>query len=184
MNRTWWIGAAMLLTAVSAALLPQIERLHSSPPGEHRTVETLSSAGEGIVLGDANLVDEVGGLPFSMSIGSVGWKDGVLSLDLKVTDSRLEPGEVYADMALAFSFAFRDTENVDQVMLRVIAEDKWLGTARLLLAADARRQELSGELLRELQTAGNLPLQGRLKAAFRVSETSLWKNQFIPPSSG
>ncbi|WP_025691448.1 hypothetical protein [Paenibacillus zanthoxyli] len=184
MNRTWWIGAAMLVTAVSAALLPKMESLHSSMLGEHRTMETLSPAKDGIILGNANLVDSVGSLPFSMSIGSVGLENGVLSLDLKITDSRLQPSEVYADMAKAFLFAFRDTENIDQVMLRVIAEDKWLGTARLLLAADARRQELSGELLRELQTAGNLPLPGRLKAAFRISETSLWKNQFIPASSG
>ncbi|MFD1774154.1 hypothetical protein [Paenibacillus rhizophilus] len=181
MNRTWWIGAAMLLTAASAVLLPKMESLHSSAVRVHGTLETFSPGSSGMVLSNGNLVDAVGGLDLSLSIGSVDWEDGVLTLDLKVTDSSLQPKEVYADMAKTFYFAFRDTENVDQVMLRVIAEDKWLGTARLLLAADARRRELSPELLGELQTADNFPLPGRLKAAFRISETSLWKNQFIAP---
>lgn len=181
MNRTWWIGAAMLLTAAFAVLLPKLESLHSSELRAHGTVETLSPGSSGVVLSNRNLVDAVGSLTLSLPIGSVDWEDGVLSLDLKVTDSSLQPKEVYAAMAKTFDFAFRNTENVDQVMLRVIAEDKWLGTARLLLAADARRRELSPELLGELEMTDNVPLPEPLKAAFRISESNLWKNQFIGP---
>ncbi|MNP87262.1 hypothetical protein D3C76_1880300 [compost metagenome] len=62
-----------------------------------------------------------------------------------------------------------------------MAEDRWIGSSRLLLAADARRSELTPELLEELENAGNIPLPPSLKSALRISETSLWKNQFIVP---
>lgn len=184
MNRSWWIGAALLLTAASAVLLPQMESLQSSAFHARGTVETFLPGRGGIVLGDGNLVDRIGSLPFTLSIGSAGWEEGVLSLDLTITDSSIRPGEVYADMARVFSFAFGETENVDQVLLRIIAEDKWTGTSRLLLAADARRSELMPGSVKELQEAGDRPLSAALKSAVRISETALWKNQFMVSPSG
>ncbi|MBY9081645.1 hypothetical protein KIH86_04625 [Paenibacillus sp. HN-1] len=181
MNRSWWIGAALVVTAASALLLPRMELLQSSPKQASGTVETFSQKGDKLVMGEGNLVDAVGGIPFHLPIGSVGWEEGVLSLDLKVTDTAVRPGDVYADMSSVLSFAFRNTENVDQVLLRIMAEDRWVGSSRLLLAADVRRSELTPELLEELEKTGNIPLPASLKSALRISETSLWKNQFIIP---
>ncbi|MNN44556.1 hypothetical protein D3C81_1588510 [compost metagenome] len=84
-------------------------------------------------------------------------------------------------MALAVSFAFQETENVDQLLLRVVAEDKWLDSRRLLLAGDIRRGEWSLQLQQALQTSGNQPLAASLKNGFRISESELWRKQFIYP---
>ncbi|MFC3745839.1 hypothetical protein [Paenibacillus sp. GCM10012306] len=180
MNRTWWIGALLLLTAGSAILLPQFAELELSLRQERGAVETFSE-GSHNVLDDTNLVDAIGALPLTLSIGSVGWENGVLSLDLMVTGNDHEPEELYRNMAQAIAFAIQDTSNVKQLLLRIVAEDKWTQTRRLLLAGDIRRQEWSGELQRELLNTGNHPLSGHLISSFRISESDLWKNQFISP---
>lgn len=178
MNRGWLIGTALLVTVASAVILPQLAALEPALP-QHRAVETL---GGGVTtLANDNLVDVLSKLPFSLAIDSVGWKTGVLSLDLKVTSNDHEPKELYQNMALAISFAFEDTENVDQLLLRIVAEDKWLDSRRLLLAGDIRRQEWSLQLQQALQSAGNQPLPDSLKAGFRISESELWRKQFIYP---
>lgn len=177
MNRGWLIGTVMLVTAASAVILPQLADLASMLP-QHGAVETFAKGG---VLEEDNLVDAVSTIPFTLTIDSVGWKHGILSLDLKVTGNDHEPRELYQNMARAISFAFEETENVDQLLLRIVAEDKWLDSRRLLLAGDIRRQEWSPQLLYALQTTGNVPLPDGLKTGFRISESELWKKQFIYP---
>ena len=178
MNRGWVIGTAMLVTAATAVILPQLASLESALP-QHRAVETLS---EGVTtLSGDNLVDVLSKLPLSLAIDSVGWKNQVLSLDLKVTGNDHEPRELYQNMAQAISFAFEDTENVDQLLLRIVAEDKWLDSRRLLIAGDIRRDEWSLQLQQALQSAGNQPLPDSLKDGFRISESELWRKQFIYP---
>lgn len=181
MNRAWLIGAVTLLTATSAVILPLLlADLDSSLQQEQVAVETLTD-GHNTVLDNNNLVDVVGALPLSLPIDSVGWEDHVLSLDLQVNGNDHEPEELYQNMAQVISFVFQETANVNQLLLRIVAEDKWLGSRRLLLAADIRRQEWSYQLQEELQSAGNSPLTDRLKSGFRISESELWKNQFISP---
>ncbi|ULO09305.1 hypothetical protein H1230_11325 [Paenibacillus sp. 19GGS1-52] len=181
MNRAWLIGAVTLLTATSAVILPlMLADLDSSLQQERIAVETFTG-GHNTMLDNTNLVDVVGALPLSLPIDSVGWEDHVLSLDLLVTGNDHEPEELYQNMAQVISFAFQETANVNQLLLRIVAEDKWLGSRRLLLAGDIRRQEWSRELQDELQSAGNSPLTGHLKSGFRISESELWKNQFISP---
>lgn len=179
MNRNWLIVTVLLLSAASAVLLPKLASLEESGQLQKGAVETFSGAG--IVLGDDNLVDQMATLPLSLAIDSVGWKSGVLSLDLKVTGNAHEPQELYQNMAAAISYAFQETANVDQLLLRVVAEDKWLNSRRLLLAGDIRRREWSLQLHKELLTAGNHPLPEELKKGFRISESELWKKQFIYP---
>ncbi|MNI56939.1 hypothetical protein D3C73_1119710 [compost metagenome] len=168
----------MLVAAASAVFLPQLASLEPALP-HYRAVETLGAGGT--TLTDDNLVDAMNKLPFSLVIDSVGWKNRVLSLDLKVTGNDHEPKELYQNMALAISFAFQETENVDQLLLRVVAEDKWLDSRRLLLAGDIRRGEWSLQLQQALQTSGNQPLAASLKNGFRISESELWRKQFIYP---
>ncbi|QSF43202.1 hypothetical protein [Paenibacillus tianjinensis] len=178
MNRSWLIGIAMLLTAAVAVILPGLASLEPALQ-QSRAVETLG--GGSTTLANDNLVDVISKLPFTLDIDSVGWKNQILSLDLKVTGNDHEPQELYQNMALAISFAFQDTENIDQLLLRIVAEDKWLDSRRLLLAGDIRRTEWSLQLQQELQSAGNGPLPERLKNGFRISESELWRKQFIYP---
>ncbi|MBW4082837.1 hypothetical protein [Paenibacillus sp. S150] len=179
MNRSWLIGTALLITAASALILPQLAALEPSIQRQHGAVETFG--GGGVVLDNDNLVDRLEELPLSLSIDRVGWKGRVLSLDLKVTGNDPEPQELYQNMALAISFAFQETANVDQLLLRVVAEDKWLDSRRLLLAGDIRRTEWSLRLQEALQTAANCPLPESVKSGLRISESELWKKQFIYP---
>jgi len=180
MSRAWWIGAVLLLGAASAVLLPQLADLDAGLRRGPGVVETFSGGRPGI-LDESNLVDKLGALPLELQIGSAGWRNNVLSIDLKVTGNDNEPGEICRDMAEVMSFAFKDTGNVDQLLLRIIAEDKWLGSRRLLLAADIRRPEWSLQLQHELAAAGNAPLSEILRTRFRISESDLWKKQFITP---
>ncbi|MBT2288594.1 hypothetical protein J7E73_05480 [Paenibacillus albidus] len=180
MNRAWWIGAAALMAAASAAVLPKLADLDAAVRQQYGTVEVFTD-GSYTVLEDDNLVDALGAYPFTLAIGSAGWKNGVLSLDLKVTGNDHEPAELYRNMAGAISFAFEETDNVNQLLLRLVADDKWLGTRRLLLAADIRRGEWTKTLQEELAAAGNVRLPERLKTRFRISESELWINQFISP---
>lgn len=179
MNRSWLIGTVMLLTAATTLLLPQLAGSGSRLQGVYGAVETISPAG--IVLGNDNLVDILEEIPFSLTIDRAGWENRVLSLDLKVTGNDHEPQELYHNMALAIAFAMQETANVDQLLLRVVAEDKWLDTRRLLLAGDIRRSEWSLPLQNALQDTGNSPLPSLLKNGFRISESELWKKQFIYP---
>ncbi|WP_150271047.1 hypothetical protein [Paenibacillus tepidiphilus] len=179
MNRSWLIGIVMLAAAASAAVLPQLAELEAAQH-RHRGVAEATFADDR-VLGNNNLVDALAALPLSLSVDSVGWNGRVLSLDLKVTGSDHTPGELYNNMAEAMTFAFQETSNVGQLLVRVIAEDKWLGTRRLLLAGDIRRTEWSPQLMEELRQAGDHPLPERLKTLLRISESDLWKQQFIHP---
>lgn len=179
MNRGWMIGTVMLVTAASAVILPQLATLESVLKGQRGAVQTFS--GSHVLLGEDNLVDGLSGLPLTLSIDSAGFERNVLSLDLKVTGNDHEPGELYRNMAEAISFAFQETENVNQLLLRIVVEDKWLDTRRLLLAGDIRRSEWSLKLQQELMNAGNLPLANPLKNQFRISESELWRRQFIYP---
>lgn len=179
MNRSWLIGTVMLLSAATTVLLPQLAGSGIDSQGVYGAMETISPSGT--VLGNDNLVDLLGGLPFSLLIDKAGWENHVLTLDLKVTGNDHEPQELYQNMAQAIAFAFQDTANVEQLLLRVVAEDKWLDTRRLLLAGDIRRGEWSLRLQEALQNAGNSPLPDSLKNGFRISESELWKKQFIYP---
>ncbi|OMD83268.1 MULTISPECIES: hypothetical protein [Paenibacillus] len=180
MNKAWWVGAVLLLTATSAVILPKVADMDSTLQQRNGAVETFTG-GHNTVLDNDNLVDVLGSLPLTLSIDSVGWEDHVLSLDLKVSGNDHEPQELYRNMAQTISFAFQETLNVDQLLLRIVVMDKWLDSRRLLLAGDIRRAEWSVELQNELQSAGNLPISERLKTGFRISETELWKKQFIYP---
>lgn len=180
MNKVWWIGAVMLLSVTAVVILPQVADLDLNVQQKKGAVETFSDSRH-VVLDNDNLIDVLGTLPFSLSIDSVGWENHVLSLDLKVNGNEHEPEECYQNMAQAISFAFQQTSNVDQLLLRIVVMDKWLDSRRLLLAGDIRRQEWSVDLQNELQSTGNVSLPAHLKAGFRISETELWKKQFSYP---
>ncbi|WP_379129176.1 hypothetical protein [Paenibacillus sp. sgz500958] len=180
MERAWWVGAVLLLSAASAVVLPRLADLDSVMRQGPGVVETFRGD-KSRTLNENNLVDLLGALPFTLTIDNVGWNNSVLSLDLRVTSNDLEPQQIYKDMALAISFAFQDTTNVNQLLLRIIAEDKWIGSRRMLLAGDIRRTEWTLHSLQDLETTGDVMLPDRLRIGFRISESDLWKKQFTTP---
>ncbi|WP_340024447.1 hypothetical protein MHI24_04895 [Paenibacillus sp. FSL K6-1096] len=179
MNRSWLIGAVLLLSAATTLVLPQLAGLGPAAKGVYGDVMITGPGSR--MLEDDNLVDALSSVPFSLAIDKAGWENGVLSLDLKVNSDHHEPKELYRNMALAVAFAIQETDNVDQLLLRVVAEDQWLDTRRLLLAGDIRRSEWSPLLQQALEHAGNTPLPEALKTGLRISESELWKKQFIHP---
>lgn len=179
MNRNWLIGTVLLLSAATTLVLPQLAGLGPAAQGVYGDV--LSTGPGSRVLENDNLVDALDRVPFSLAIDKAGWENGVLSLDLKVNGNHHEPEELYRNMALAVAFAMEETDNVDQLLLRVVAEDEWLETRHLLLAGDIRRSEWSPLLQQALEDAGNAPLPAALKTGLRISESELWKKQFKYP---
>lgn len=179
MNRRRLIGMVLLLSAATTLALPQLAGLGPAAQGVYGDVMVTGPGSR--MLENDNLVDALSAVPFSLAIDKAGWENGVLSLDLKVSGDHHEPEEVYRNMALAIAFAMQETDNVDQLLLRVVTEDQWLDTRRLLLAGDIRRTEWSPLLQKALEDAGNTPLPDVLKTGLRISESELWKKQFLVP---
>ncbi|MNP65499.1 hypothetical protein D3C76_1610950 [compost metagenome] len=84
---------------------------------------------------------------------------------------------MYKGMAEIISFAFERTTNIDQLLLRLVAEDRWVGSKYLLLAADVRRGNWPSSALSELRNTGDNELSSELKSWFRVTESHLWKKR-------
>ncbi|KAA9006233.1 hypothetical protein F4V43_04535 [Paenibacillus spiritus] len=116
------LAAALLATLLFAFLLPALAGLDGSV--RHGGERPVMASSEPVQLSGGTLVDELAALPLTLPIGRAGWSDGALSLDLQVTDSAQPPGEVYLNIADVLDFAFGRTDNVNQVLLRIIAVDK------------------------------------------------------------
>lgn len=112
MNRSWLIGTALLLSAATTMLLPQLAGNVITAQSNYSAVQTIGP--DGLVLENDNLVDALSEIPFSLMIDKAGWENGVLSMDLKVNGDAHEPQELYRNMALAIGFAIQETSNVDQ----------------------------------------------------------------------
>lgn len=140
--------------------------------------EVLQSSNP-VKLEDHNLVDYLHELKLAAQISKVKWNSGVLTIDLRAADESSDPSDIYEDIATVASFSFEETVNVQQLMLRVMAEDEWMGSRHLLLSADIRRSEWNLEALQLLKTWKSAELPDELKQRFHMSETNLWRRQFI-----
>lgn len=129
-------------------------------------------------LSDDNLVDALKQLSLSVPIAKVGWDGSILSIDLKVIDDNMTATDLYKNMAEFIAFSFGHTTNVDQLLIRLLAEDKWLGTRYLLLASDVRRGEWPLTALQQLKATHQEELSHDIVAWFRITETSLWRSRF------
>ncbi|WP_211745022.1 hypothetical protein [Paenibacillus sp. Marseille-Q4541] len=168
------IGAAVLLSTF-------VTLQGSEYPEQSKEV---FSPGDRVTLTDTNLVDVLHELSLNTPISKVKWSKNVLTLDLKVTGSSIVPSDIYIDMASIASFSMDRTSNVNQLMLRFLAEDEWIGSRHLLLSADIRRSEWSSEALKKLKEWKNAELPEELIQRFHMTETNLWREQFISPEKG
>lgn len=177
MNRWILMGCTMLLCLGLILFLPKLFAFQTSSVQLKGTV-TVFNPHASTTLSDDNLVDILSSLPFTLPISQVEWKKSTLSLDLKIVTPESTITEIYENMAEAISFSFENTPNVNRLMLRLVAEDRWVNTRHLLLAADVSRQVWNTELNKELRNNGEAPLSDHLKQTFRITETKLWQNQF------
>ncbi|MDP4096654.1 hypothetical protein OIN60_07710 [Paenibacillus sp. P96] len=177
MKRLTVFTGTLLLTIGAAALLPVLQQLDDYA-GQAENSRAVLLPQPRMELNDYNLVDQLNELSLTMPITKVNWKQAVLTLDLKMPDTAAEPATVYKNIADAASYCFYGTSNVQQLLLRVVAEDPWTGKRHLLIAADIRRDEWSADALRELRGWSGPSLPEELKNQFRISDTKLWRTRF------
>ncbi|MBP1999533.1 hypothetical protein J2Z69_000552 [Paenibacillus shirakamiensis] len=132
------------------------------------------------LLSEDNLVDAMIMLPLSLPLSKADLNDHMLSVDLKITKNNTHMSRVYLNIAALIRFAFERTSNINQLLIRVMAEDEWVGEKHLLLAADIRRDEWPELALEELEALGDQELTPEIKGWFRFTETNLWKTRFVP----
>lgn len=182
MKRWTLLGSTMLLCLGTILFLPKLFSFQTSLEQQQKVTATFTPQSR-VELSNDNLVDELSSLPFTLPISRVVWKGSILTLDLKVEGHERSVADIYENMAEALLFSFHNTPNVDQLMLRLVAEDKWLNTRHLLLAANVSRSEWSTELTTRLQNNGERALPESLKQTLHVTETKLWDNQFNMPQT-
>lgn len=165
------------VTVGAALLLSSFVTLQSAGGGAEQSKEVLWSEGK-FILTDENLVDVFHDLSLHTPISKVKWSKNVLTVDLKVTENSFIPSDIYIDMASIASFSMEHTANVNQLMLRVLAEDEWAGAKHLLLSADVRRSQWDREDLMKLREWKSSELPRELIQRFHMTETNLWKELF------
>lgn len=173
-----WVAIALLLTFSTVVMIAILTRA-GGPIFENSRLASAAvfDSGKPLVLSDDNLVDGLSAVKLPVPIAKVDLNGSILSVDLKVTDDRFHKGELYGGIAEMISFAFERTTNIDQLLLRLVAEDRWLGTRYLLLAADVRRGAWPESALDELRNTGDAQLPKELREWFRMTETQLWKSR-------
>lgn len=151
----WFSGKASEIRPVNAALSEK----HAQPAE----------------LKDDNLVDQLIAWELLVPVDKVELSGNILAIDFKVTEGAHSAEWLYQGLAQSIDRSFHNTSNIKRLLVRFIAEDRWLGNKYLLLAADVRRGEWPADALEELRTWGDRGLSRELKSWFRVTETNLWK---------
>jgi len=170
--------AALILALGTAQSLFQPEFHFDALPARPKQVMPVIVNQPGWELSDENIVDVLHSLPLTLAIRRVEWHAPAISIDLTVPAPDTSRTEMYKNMAEILSFCFSGTSNVQQVKLRLMAEDPWLDARHLLLAADAGRNAWDSVLYRELRLTGEEPLPEYIKRRLRVIETLLWKERY------
>lgn len=175
-----WVTRALVLTLGSALLCAWLSR-----PGSPVSLGGGPSATPVAVslppkeLTEDNLVEGLSSVDLFVRIAKADLNGTILSVDLKVTEDQFDKEQLYLSMADVIAFSFERTSNIDQLLLRFVAEDQWLGTRYLLLAADVRRGEWPALALEELRNTREQELSPMLIKWFRITLTHLWK-EHIP----
>lgn len=178
MKQKWlWLVGCIMLTFVSVTLLVSLSSW-SSYASEDIHKPVLADVGKLIELSSENLVDEMSRLRLPVKLSKVDLRQHILSVDLKLTGDNFKPALVYESLAELISFSIGQTDNVYQLLVRVVAEDPWMKSKYLLLAADIRKGQWPNELLQQLQELGNEELPREMKIWFRMTETKLWQSHF------
>lgn len=172
--RRKWLLQVVGISICSVLLLVVISRLDSHLLKE-TAAYTVFAEGQPELLSDENLVDGLVALQLPVPLSKVDLGEEILSVDLKIAEDQFDKSQIYSAMAELISFAFERTTNVDQLLLRIVAEDRWLGTRYLLLAADVHRDEWPQRALELLRNTGDEELPDDLLSWFHITRTNLWR---------
>ncbi|UVI32386.1 hypothetical protein [Paenibacillus spongiae] len=137
-----FLAAAMV--AAAAAVLLTLVPFAEQRKDKDRSEVAVFHAAPITRLSSGNLVDSMIGLQLQLPIRKVDWKQGVLSLDLSVNGNAEDSQDWMADLERLLYLAFVQTDNVNRVLVRYIAEgDPTSEPGKLLLqaAVDVRRTD-------------------------------------------
>lgn len=132
-----WIPAAVLsvIIAVLLSFVSQMDLQYAKDLDQNDSQKTVFVQ-QHIQLSNHNLVDQLSGLSLNHSIRRVDWKGSILSVDLKI-DQKSQKIDTYQDMFLLSHFAFSQTDNVNQLLIRIMDAN----SDEMLLALDGKRQQ-------------------------------------------
>lgn len=171
-----WITRFIFISLISVGLawmlsfMPSLELAQSAK----NNVLSVFHTHRPVQLEEDNLVDYISGISLNLDITKVDWDHATLYIDLKLDpSSAVKHPLVLEDLAEIAKFGLFETLNVNQVMIRVIDPVDSERKGELLLAMDARREELTeGDLVLLKATKGNI--EESIRNKFHLTFTKLW----------
>lgn len=128
----WWLHAATL-SIIIAMLLSLFVQLDPQSIGEKSSQMVFRD--QHVQLTGHNLVDQIGGLDLLHQLRRVDWTGKALFIDIKLQGS-YRTDEIYDDLFTLCMFSFVQTENVQQLLVRMLD-----GNGGLVLALDGSREQ-------------------------------------------
>jgi hypothetical protein len=164
----------VLAGLIAVVLLGQLSTLDYGIAQRRANVSTVFKPLGSKMLTDDNLVDEMAALPAKMRLESVRWDHGILSIDLTAS----APADLWLDASSLIRFAFKDKNNVNQLLIRVFNGNN--GDHVLLSSLETERIDWSPQELEQLRPT-DLELNTEAASHIRMNVTSAglkWKKNF------
>lgn len=171
MKPIYRVMAVALISIGFAAALSVVPQLDGTvkPAG---TETPVFRADDALALTDRNLVDLFAKSPLHLDIAHVEWSNAILSVDLKAKPNEPAADVIYDDLYELARLGFSGTQNVSQLLVRVMEQPEAAAAVpQLLLAMDAKRSDLTG---------GDPALRGKgtkeqfLSSHFSLTYTHKW----------
>lgn len=169
----------LILTIGLGALAGLTEKQREG--NEELAVFTPSS--KGVHLEQTRIVDQLQHVPSTLPIRRVIWQDsGRLSVDIRVASTIRSKTILYEELYRWLQFAFRETDNIQRLQLRITMEEKRMKKKYVLAAIDVSRGAVEESVWRELKDSSS-GLSKQTEDALRLTYTPLWKQIFAVPVS-
>jgi len=126
------------------------------------------------MLRDDNLIDEMADLSRSVRLLRVSWDHGILAVDVAAS----APADLWLDARSLIAFAFKDKNNVGQLLIRVFNGNNDDHT--LLSSIETRKSDWTDKQLDRLRPT-DLELDPDISSRIRMTVTSAgerWKRNF------
>lgn len=110
-----WFSRVILASFVSTGLALVLSMFTQSVDSEFAATSSAVTR-----ITEQNLVDYVSGIKLHSQLARVDWSEPTLALDLKWHDEEVLKPLLFDDYAHLIASAFIETDNVDQVLIRVV----------------------------------------------------------------
>ncbi|NHN28729.1 hypothetical protein [Paenibacillus agricola] len=155
--------------ALSLSVLPQLEDGWNSPVFNLARAEPIS---------EMNIVDVLSKTQLHLRIRKVEVSRAIVSIDLFTTPST-DRLEIAKDVYAISQVMVNRSSNINQVLIRVLDGSKQAGgSASLLMASDARREQMVPKLESSFSVDDQQELETYLQKHFRVTYTRNWQEKF------